>query len=140
MHYQCHLGQTTGIPKQKHRQTFLLCLASHSLEESLGILGLVTMPTKGSFLSANPSRCTIAAAHRVCTLIFVFTRGRSAIPRAGHTQILRLGENNSLALEQVEELRDRVIFRENPPGLVRRDGGRGCVSKDLSGLWALVVK
>ena len=101
---------------------------------------LVTVPIKGSFLSANPSLCPIAAAHRVCTLILVFTRGRSAIPRAGHTQSLSLGENDSLALGQVEEYRDRVRFGEIPPRVVRRDGGRGCVSKDWSGWWAFVVK
>ena len=101
---------------------------------------LGTVPTKGSFLSASTSLCPIAAAHRVCALILVFTRGRSAIPRAGHTQSLSLRENDSLALGQVEERRDRVGLGENPPGVVRRDGGRGCVSKDWSGWWALVVK
>ena len=100
---------------------------------------LVTMPTKGSFLSANPSLCPIAAAHRVCALILVFTGGRSAILRAGHTQTLSHGENDSLALGQVEEHRDSVGYGENPPGVVRRNGGRGCVSKDWSGWWALVV-
>ena len=91
---------------------------------------LVTMPTKGSFLSANPSLCPIAAAHRVCALNLVFTQGRSAIPRARHTQSLSLGENDSLVLGQVEDHRDRVEFGENPPGVVRRDGGRECFSKD----------
>ena len=130
---QAFLSRTTG----RHS-----CSVLHHIpwRNHWGFLDLVTMPTKGSFLSAKSSLCPIAAAHRVCTLIPVFTRARSAIPRVGHTQILSLGENDSLALGQVEERRDRVGFGENPPGVVRRDGGRGCVSKDWSGWWALVVK